>query len=222
MKNDAGTRFYKLLLRLLPRPLRLRFGDDMVRLHADLRREEARAGRNPLNLWLRLIADTTSSAITSRKEALGPAPAPALEGPPVTVVRVPPSQRKPLSPDELVVSRRQFLNRAWTLSCLGALGFVGMGSVRRSRWGITRICWLRSGRPPDSNRCSYRRGVSGSPITRAMAAIRCTSRRAQPRRSSKRSIGNASTSGARCRSARRRCSSNAPVTVRSTDCRGST
>lgn len=47
----------------------------------------------------------------------------------VTVETVPESKRKPLTPDQLAVSRRQFLNRAWTLSFMGFLGFFGMSSL---------------------------------------------------------------------------------------------
>ncbi|MFP5297954.1 MAG: ubiquinol-cytochrome c reductase iron-sulfur subunit [Actinomycetota bacterium] len=49
--------------------------------------------------------------------------------PTVTVETVPPAQRKPLTPEQLAVSRRQFLNRAWTLSFMGFLGFFGMSSL---------------------------------------------------------------------------------------------
>lgn len=47
----------------------------------------------------------------------------------VTVESVPEKQRKPLSQEELAVSRRQFLNRAWSLSFMGFLGFFGMSSL---------------------------------------------------------------------------------------------
>ncbi|HWC15192.1 MAG TPA: ubiquinol-cytochrome c reductase iron-sulfur subunit [Actinomycetota bacterium] len=49
--------------------------------------------------------------------------------PAVTVEKVPPAERKPLSPGELAVSRRQFLNRAWTASFTAFLGFFGMSSL---------------------------------------------------------------------------------------------
>jgi cytochrome b6-f complex iron-sulfur subunit len=49
--------------------------------------------------------------------------------PEVTVEKVPPKARKPLTPGQLAVSRRQFLNRAWTFSFLGFLGFFGMSSL---------------------------------------------------------------------------------------------
>lgn len=47
----------------------------------------------------------------------------------VTVETVPEKQRKPLSTEQLAVSRRQFLNRAWTASFVGFLGFFGMSSL---------------------------------------------------------------------------------------------
>lgn len=47
----------------------------------------------------------------------------------VTVEKVPEPQRKPLTQEQLSISRRQFLNRAWGLSFVGFLGFFGMGSL---------------------------------------------------------------------------------------------
>ncbi|MDQ3645912.1 MAG: ubiquinol-cytochrome c reductase iron-sulfur subunit [Actinomycetota bacterium] len=47
----------------------------------------------------------------------------------VTVTKVPERQRKPLTPDQLAVSRRQFLNRATTASFSAFLGFFGMASL---------------------------------------------------------------------------------------------
>jgi cytochrome b6-f complex iron-sulfur subunit len=47
----------------------------------------------------------------------------------VTVEKVPEEKRKPLTPDQLAVSRRQFLNRAWTVSFVTFLGFFGMSSL---------------------------------------------------------------------------------------------
>ncbi|MEA2517655.1 MAG: cytochrome b6-f complex iron-sulfur subunit, partial [Actinomycetota bacterium] len=49
--------------------------------------------------------------------------------PEVTVQTVPPAQLKPLTPDQMGVSRRQFLNRAWTASFSAFLGFFGMGTL---------------------------------------------------------------------------------------------
>lgn len=53
----------------------------------------------------------------------------AADKPEVTVEKVPPAQLKPLSPEQLSVSRRQFLNRAWTASFSAFLGFFGMGTL---------------------------------------------------------------------------------------------
>jgi cytochrome b6-f complex iron-sulfur subunit len=47
----------------------------------------------------------------------------------VTVEKVPPAKRKPLTPEELAVSRRQFLNRALTASFTAFLGFFGMATL---------------------------------------------------------------------------------------------
>jgi cytochrome b6-f complex iron-sulfur subunit len=49
--------------------------------------------------------------------------------PDVTVQKVPEKQRKPLTPEQMAVSRRQFLNRAWTASFSAFLGFFGMASL---------------------------------------------------------------------------------------------
>ena len=47
----------------------------------------------------------------------------------VTVEKVPEKKRKPLTPDQLAVSRRQFLNRAWNASFITFLGLFGMSSL---------------------------------------------------------------------------------------------
>jgi cytochrome b6-f complex iron-sulfur subunit len=47
----------------------------------------------------------------------------------VTVQKVPAVARKPLTPDQLAVSRRQFLNRAWVVSFLTFLGLFGLSSL---------------------------------------------------------------------------------------------
>ena len=59
-------------------------------------------------------------------------PQPAAEtagGGTVTVEKIPAKQLKPLSPEELSVTRRQFLNRAWTASFTAFLGFFGMATL---------------------------------------------------------------------------------------------
>lgn len=60
-----------------------------------------------------------------------PQPAAAAAGgaPSVTVKDVPKAQRKPLTPEQLSVSRRQFLNRAWGAGFSAFLGFFGMGTL---------------------------------------------------------------------------------------------
>lgn len=47
----------------------------------------------------------------------------------VTVETVPAKKLKPLTPEELAVTRRQFLNRAWTASFSAFLGFFGMATL---------------------------------------------------------------------------------------------
>jgi len=47
----------------------------------------------------------------------------------VTVKQVPEKQRKPLTPDQMAVSRRQFLNRAWNASFITFLGLFGMSTL---------------------------------------------------------------------------------------------
>jgi cytochrome b6-f complex iron-sulfur subunit len=49
--------------------------------------------------------------------------------PDAPVRRVPESRRKPLDPEQMAVSRRQFLNRAWTASFSAFLGFFGMATL---------------------------------------------------------------------------------------------
>lgn len=47
----------------------------------------------------------------------------------VKVDKVPKEKLKPLTPDQLSVSRRQFLNRAWAASFSAFLGFFGMATL---------------------------------------------------------------------------------------------
>jgi Rieske Fe-S protein len=58
-----------------------------------------------------------------------PAVRPQPETKEVTVQSVPKQQRKPLTAEQLAISRRQFLNRSWTASFAAFLGFFGMGSL---------------------------------------------------------------------------------------------
>jgi cytochrome b6-f complex iron-sulfur subunit len=64
-----------------------------------------------------------------RAQAVSEGASAAAAQPGVTVRKVPEKQRKPLTPDQLAVSRRQFLNRAWTASFITFLGLFGMSSL---------------------------------------------------------------------------------------------
>ena len=70
-----------------------------------------------------------AAAGTTETAAISGQPAAATAGGGVTVETVPEKKRKPLTADQLAVSRRQFLNRAWSLSFIGFLGFFGMSSL---------------------------------------------------------------------------------------------
>ena len=51
------------------------------------------------------------------------------EKPEVSVEKPPEKKLKPLTPEQMAVSRRQFLNRAWSLSFTAFLGFFGMSTL---------------------------------------------------------------------------------------------
>jgi cytochrome b6-f complex iron-sulfur subunit len=98
-----------------------------------LRRRERTTPAARASFSLRAVADLLWTAGAERKEsalafARGVEPTPAAV-PDVTVERVPPRARKPLTPDQQDVSRRQFLNRAWGMSFVGFLGLFGMSSL---------------------------------------------------------------------------------------------
>jgi cytochrome b6-f complex iron-sulfur subunit len=87
------------------------------------------------NLTIRRQRKAASAGKKESREHPAAAGAATAEGetaadtaPEVTVLKVPPKARK-LTPGQLAVSRRQFLNRAWTFSFLGFLGFFGMSSL---------------------------------------------------------------------------------------------
>jgi cytochrome b6-f complex iron-sulfur subunit len=71
----------------------------------------------------------TATSASGRTITATAKPAAASTSDAVTVETVPEKKRKPLSPEELAVSRRQFLNRAWSLSFIGFLGLFGMSSL---------------------------------------------------------------------------------------------
>ena len=76
----------------------------------------------------RKAALATASA-PARTELAPPEPEAQAEVQQVTVEKVPERQLKPLTPEQLAVSRRQFLNRAWTASFTTFLGLFGMSSL---------------------------------------------------------------------------------------------
>ncbi|MEA2509227.1 MAG: cytochrome b6-f complex iron-sulfur subunit [Actinomycetota bacterium] len=78
------------------------------------------------------LATATPAEAPTEPQAAGATSASAQEPadpPKVTVETVPPARRKPLTTDQLAVTRRQFLNRAWTMSFLGFLGFFGLSTL---------------------------------------------------------------------------------------------
>jgi len=95
-------------------------------------------------LWGLFMANVTirrqrkaraEGATRAHPAAAGPEPATspvqssAEPTPEVSVAKVPAAERKPLTTEQLAVSRRQFLNRAWTASFTAFLGFFGMSSL---------------------------------------------------------------------------------------------
>lgn len=87
--------------------------------------------------WGAFMANVTirKQRKSAREAGAGAAPAtPASSeasepAPEVTVQKVPAKELKPLTPQQMAVSRRQFLNRAWTSSFSAFLGFFGMGTL---------------------------------------------------------------------------------------------
>jgi cytochrome b6-f complex iron-sulfur subunit len=82
------------------------------------------------NVTIRRQRKARTAADASRPEPVSaPTQAAAEAAPEVTVEKVPAAERKPLTVEQLAVSRRQFLNRAWTASFTAFLGFFGMSSL---------------------------------------------------------------------------------------------
>lgn len=80
----------------------------------------------------RKAAATAAEDTRTHPAAAAPAPAPrpaVIAAGEATAEAAPPAVRKPLTTAELAVSRRQFLNRAWTASFTAFLGFFGMSSL---------------------------------------------------------------------------------------------
>ena len=124
------TRFYLACLRLFPRSFTERFGAEIEETFRR-RVEDARSRKVLAQFWVHSFVDLFISALGEQRAVLFAAETTrqTAEGPQVTVSTVPPSALKPLTPDALAVSRRQFLNRAWGLSFVGFLGFFGMGTL---------------------------------------------------------------------------------------------
>jgi cytochrome b6-f complex iron-sulfur subunit len=87
-----------------------------------------RRQRHSIAAQKEMEAQTAQSAPIQRMQPAAATAAAGTAGD-VTVERVPEERRKPLTPDQLSVSRRQFLNRAWTASFTAFLGFFGMASL---------------------------------------------------------------------------------------------
>jgi cytochrome b6-f complex iron-sulfur subunit len=75
----------------------------------------------------RMALATAEPATGARGTGSAGAPAERREEAPTQ--EAPKRQRKPLTPEQMAVSRRQFLNRAWTASFTAFLGFFGMASL---------------------------------------------------------------------------------------------
>ncbi|MDQ3618602.1 MAG: ubiquinol-cytochrome c reductase iron-sulfur subunit [Actinomycetota bacterium] len=96
----------------------------MFMLNVTVRRErKAAAATAPSGT---ATADRTETGSTSSSQ---PESSPDEPGKEVTVEKVAEKQRKPLTSGQLAVSRRQFLNRAWTASFSAFLGFFGMATL---------------------------------------------------------------------------------------------
>lgn len=128
MSVDRATRLYRRFMRLMPRQFRDRFGADVLWVfERGLQRQPHAVARSVYTL--RNCFDLMIAATGERKDAaLSPVPKVVAQGE-VTVGTIPPIERKPLTSDQVSVTRRQFLNRAWTLSFVGFMGFFGMSSL---------------------------------------------------------------------------------------------
>lgn len=76
----------------------------------------------------RADTDVPEDPGTAKADAT-PAAAASDDKPEVTVEKPPEKKLKPLTQEQMAVSRRQFLNRAWTASFSSFLGFFGMATL---------------------------------------------------------------------------------------------
>ena len=77
----------------------------------------------------RADTDVPSDPETAKTAEASPSSDDAADKPEVTVEKTPEKKLKPLTPEQMAVSRRQFLNRAWTASFSSFLGFFGMATL---------------------------------------------------------------------------------------------
>lgn len=71
-------------------------------------------------------------AEATREHPMATGAEPTAEEPEAPAAAAPPAEKpkpRPLTPEQMSVSRRQFLNRAWTASFTAFLGFFGMSSL---------------------------------------------------------------------------------------------
>lgn len=126
MKVPLGI--FELCMKLFPRAFRERFEPEMREaFESELARCATR--RQVWSLVLRSASDMVVSAVGERKDSIAAPMAQPVAQPPVSVQKPPVRSLKPLTVDQLTVSRRQFLNRAWGVSVFGLLGFFGMSSL---------------------------------------------------------------------------------------------
>lgn len=126
MRTGTGGRVYAALLILLPRRFRDEFAEEMLWVFEE-RLGRCKTRRDRVTFIIRSLADLLVTAVVEAPKRTTTVRMATPEGP--TVGTISPGALKPLTGDQLAVSRRQFLNRAWTLSFAGFLGFFGMSSL---------------------------------------------------------------------------------------------
>jgi cytochrome b6-f complex iron-sulfur subunit len=132
MAEGSGRvdRLYRALLRLCPPAFRAAYGPEMLAMFT--RRRLELAGPQRRRFVTRSFLDLVWTAFAERKDVLvtlGQGGREVAVAADVSVETIPPIARKPLTPEQHDVSRRQFLNRAWGMSFIGFLGLFGMSSL---------------------------------------------------------------------------------------------
>jgi cytochrome b6-f complex iron-sulfur subunit len=88
--------------------------------------DDAAAARPSLGEYLRAkLHRSKQETVTAPREEVDSSG----RQPAVTVTKIPEPQRKPITEDQVAMSRRQFLNRAWGVSALIFMGVFGMGTL---------------------------------------------------------------------------------------------